>query len=219
MIVVLASRLDPEAHALVAAWSAAGAVLLSAEDLCSPGWVFDPGDPLTGITVVAGQTVPVTALRAVLTRRPAVLAEELGLIAADDRAYVAAELNGFLVAWLSALPCRVVNRPTPRSLCGPAWSRVPWQAAAARAGLPWAHVPPGEQPDKNIENLIVCGEQVLQASHAANADAARALAREAGISLMGLQMLGDAVYSATAAPQLDDTAVRRALLDHLMGAP
>ena len=72
-----------------------------------------------------------TALQAVLTCRPAVLAEELGRIAADDRSYVAAELNAFLVAWLSALPSRVVNRPTPRSLCGPAWNRVQWQAAAA----------------------------------------------------------------------------------------
>src|SRR5664279_42730 len=99
MIAVLASRLDPEARALVAAWSAEGAALLSAEDLGSPGWVFDPRDPGAGTAVVAGQPVPVAALRAVLTRRPAVVAEELARIAPADRPYVAAETNAFLVAW------------------------------------------------------------------------------------------------------------------------
>jgi hypothetical protein len=222
MIAVLASRLDSEAQALVAAWSAAGAALLSAEDLCTTGWVFDPGDPATGTAVVAGRRVPVSALRAVLTRRPAVVAEELGQINPADRPYVAAETNAFLVAWLSALPCRVVNRPTPTSLCGPAWNHVHWQAAAGRAGVAWAEDPRGQEPlaehAEETETLIVCGENVLFARDGATAAMARALAREAGVTLLGVRMRNRTLCGASVAPNLGDASVRAALLEHLREA-
>lgn len=215
MIAVLASRLDPEATALVAAWSAAGAALLSAEDLCSPGWVFDPGDPAAGTAVVAGRAVPVEALRAVVTRRPAVVAEELGRIAAPDRTYVAAELNAFLVAWLHALPCRVVNRPTTRSLCGPAWNRVQWHAATASVGLIWTDEPPA---DRDAERgMTVCGDAVLFAPDAAAAEGARRLARHAGVALLGVQMNRGAVCGVSIAPHLKHPDVQDTLLQHLRG--
>jgi len=42
VIVVVGSALDSAARELVQAWSSADALLLSAEDLCSAGWVFSP---------------------------------------------------------------------------------------------------------------------------------------------------------------------------------
>ncbi len=99
----------------------AGAGLLEREDLCTAGWRYRVGDPGHGTMVVAGRRVSIRRLRAVVTRRPAVAAEELQHIDPSDRDYLAAEVNAFLVAWLSALPRPVLNRPTPTSLDGPAW--------------------------------------------------------------------------------------------------
>jgi hypothetical protein len=44
-------------------------------------------------------------------------------------------MTAFLTAWLSELPCRVMNRPTALCLAGPAWRREQWVRAAAAAGL------------------------------------------------------------------------------------
>ena len=85
-------------------------------------------------------------LQAVVTRRPAVVAEELAWIDPADRSYVAAEANAFLVAWLDAIPCRVVNRPTATSLAGPSWGPLQWAAAAGRAGVRWAETAAGDGP-------------------------------------------------------------------------
>jgi hypothetical protein len=213
MNAVLASRLDPEARALVASWSSAGAALLSAADLCSPGWVFDPADPAAGAAVVNGAPVRVSDLEGVLTRRPAVVAEELDCIDPDDRAYVSAEVNAFLVAWLSALPCRVVNRPTTTSLCGPAWSALHWQAAAARMGMAWA----AAASDREPRTVVVCGSQVLFAAKERDKRAAASLARAAGVSLLAVRFQGDAICGASVSPALADDAVRAELLAYLRG--
>jgi hypothetical protein len=187
-------------------------VLLSAEDLCSRGWIFALSDPAGGTAVVAGDRVPVSTLTGVLTRRPAVLAEELDRLAAEDRDYVAAELNAFLVAWLAALPCPVVNRPTPRSLSGPGWTSLHWRAAAARAGVAWG-ADGGDRHD-----VVVCGGECVGARSDDEEGAARALAREAGVELLGLSFAGDGVCAATTQPRLDRDEVRGLVLESLLGA-
>jgi hypothetical protein len=213
MIAVLASRLDPEASALIEAWSASGAALLSAEDLITSGWRFSPGNPGTGSAVVDGRRIKVADLTAVLTRRPAVLAEELTRIASADRAYVAAEINAFLIAWLAALTCPVVNRPTPTSLCGPAWSDLHWRMAAARVGLQWS-----ESSDmSDAHSVLTCGADVLWAKTAAEADGARALAGIAGAALLGVRFRGQKVCSISVAPPLMNAEVQACLLRHLTG--
>ena len=213
MIVVLASRMDPEARALVEAWSGFGAVLLSAEDLTTPGWEFQPADPGAGTAVVDGRRIRVASFRAVLTRRPAVLVEELRHMDPADRSYVAAETNAFLVAWLTALPCTVVNRPTPTSLCGPAWDELHWRVAAAGAGMDWA-----EADETEIQRVVVCGAQCLFARTPKQATIARALARTAGVDLLGVSFRGDRVCGASVAPALEDPDVRQCLLSHLLGS-
>lgn len=227
MIAVLGSRLDPEARSLVEAWSSAGAALLSAEDLCRPGWVFRPREPLCGTAVVSGAAVAAANLEAVLTRRPAVLSEELRHIATEDRSYVAAETNAFLVAWLSALVdagVPVVNRPTPTCLSGPGWDALRWRAAAARVGAEWAERA-GTEESCSAElphEVVVCGERCFFARRDREANVARALSQQAGTQLLGVRFRSGRVFGVTAAPALVDDEVRGALLSLLRrsgGAP
>jgi hypothetical protein len=211
MIAILGSRLDSEASDLCAAWTGYGAALLSAEDLTSPGWEFRPADPASGTAVIAGQRVRVGDIRAVLTRRPAVLAQELLHMAPGEREYVSAELNAFLVAWLHALPCAVVNRPTTRSLSGPAWNDKQWRIAAGRAGIECA-----EACDGDAHTVMVCGEECLFATTPRQASMARALARIANVELLSVSFIGDRLCSALVAPRLVDPEVRRSLLNLLV---
>jgi hypothetical protein len=202
VLAVLASAHDPAARSLVRDWSSADAVLVSAEDLTSPGWVFQMGDAARGSLVAGGQRVPVRSLRAVVTRRPAVVAEELPWIDPADRAYVAAELNAFLVAWLSALACPVVNRPSGVSLSGPGWGPAHWE----RAGLSWAA--------DFSHTVVVCGSACFGARGESEAADALALARRAGVELLEVRFSDDGVPSgASELPALDSNEVRQALLD------
>jgi hypothetical protein len=213
VIAVLASRLDPESRSVVDAWSSAGAALLSAEDLVSPGWTLSVGDPRGGTAVVDGRQIGTADISAVLTRRPSVLPEELGRIHPADRAYVAAETNAFLVAWLSALPCVVVNRPTTTSLCGPAWDALHWQCAAARIGLTWSDA----DDESGAHEVVVCGERCVFARDDREAAMATALSRAADTELLGVRFQGDRISGVTVAPSLADADVRACLLDHLLG--
>jgi hypothetical protein len=212
MIAIVASRLDPEAGQLVEEWSGAGAALLSAEDLSTQGWVFRPDDPGGGIAVVQGQRVPVRDLQAVLVRRPAVLAEELTPVASTDRTYVAAEVNAFLVAWLSALVCTVVNRPTTTSLSGPAWSPMQWEVVARRAGLAWADG--GGDPHDGTD-VVVCGTRCVGAVSRGQRTAAATLLDASRCLLLGIGFVGDAIHRVTVAPRLTDDETRSCLLQLL----
>jgi hypothetical protein len=55
-----------------------------------------------------------------------------------DQEYVQQELIAFFLSWLHALPCPVINRPTPQGLCGRWRSESEWVCLAQRAGLPVA---------------------------------------------------------------------------------
>ena len=137
----------------------------------------------------------------------------MGRIHPADRAYVAAETNAFLVAWLSALPSIVVNRPTTTSLCGPAWDKLHWQCAAARIGVPWSD--DGDTSDAH--EVVVCGGRCVFARDDREAAMATALSRAAGTSLLGVRLQRDKISGVTVAPSLMDDDVRACLLDHLLG--
>ena len=214
MIAVLASRLDKAARGLVEAWSSAGAVLVSAEDLCSPGWTWKAPDPGCGAFVAVGTARPVADLRGVVVRRPAVAAEELAWVHALDRQYVAAELNAFLVCWLDSLPCRVLNRPTATSLCGPGWSPLHWQLAARRSGVAWAVQPASGQ----VLEVTVCSQRVHGARTPGQKNAARRLASVSGAELLGIRYVGDAAAAVTTQPSLASPAVRDMVLGELTHA-
>lgn len=54
----------------------------------------------------------------------------------EDRAYVQQEMAAFTLSWLHALPCPVINRPSPQGLCGRWRQESEWVVLARRAGLP-----------------------------------------------------------------------------------
>jgi hypothetical protein len=214
VIAVLGSRLDKAACALVDAWSSADAVLVSAEDVCSPGWSWRLAGPARGRFVAAGVVREVADLRGVLVRRPAIAPEELGWVHKRDRVYVAAEVNAFLVAWLASLPCRVLNRPSATSLSGPAWSPLHWQLAAARSGVAWAITGGGGLTC----DVVVCSPAVHGAKTHSHEDAARRLAEISGADLLGIRFAGDAAVAVTRQPSLALPEVREMIRAELDGA-
>jgi len=214
LIAVVASELDEASRGLVDAWSTAGAVLVSARDLCTRGWVFNPIFDCDCTFVANGVRRLAGHLRGVVVRRPAVAAEELRWIADDDRRYVAAEINAFLVAWLSALWCPVLNRPTGTSLCGPARSQTSWQLVAARAGVAWSK----RHDADTLDEMIYCGGLCYGASGKRRQQVAAKLANASDAQLLGLQFDGDAVAAVTVQPRLVDPGARDIVLAYLRKA-
>jgi hypothetical protein len=210
LIAVVGSELDQAACDLVDAWSAAGAVLLSAEDLCTSGWVFHATSNGEGSFVAGGIRRQNDELYGVVVRRPGVAPEELRWIATEDRQYVAAEINAFLVAWLSALPCAVLNRPTATSLCGPGWSQMYWKVAAARFGVPWSDAVPAA-----IKEIVFCRAVQDGAVNGRQADFCQRLSAASGADLLGVQFVGDAVAAVTLQPRLVEQGARDLVLAHL----
>lgn len=132
---MIAPRWDAAARELVAKWGSRSARLLTAADLTSPGWRVHTDDPMGSTAVVQGEIVPAAEISGVFTRLPAITDRELPMLAAEDRAYAAAEMTAFLVYWLSSLTCPVLNAPRVPSLCGPGWRSEQWTMAASRLGL------------------------------------------------------------------------------------
>jgi hypothetical protein len=110
--------------------------MLTAEDLCKPGWSLSMPETDHSTAVIGGKVVQSTQISGILTLRPCVFPQELHNIRSDDRSYVAAELTAFLVAWLTAQPCPVLNRPVAPCLAGPNWRPEQWIYAVAGLGIP-----------------------------------------------------------------------------------
>jgi hypothetical protein len=136
VLVVIASSTDARAADFVDKERARGARLLTCRDLSRPGWVFDPGQPETGQVVVEDRAYSVKEIERVLTLLPAVGVGELEHIVPDDREYIAAEMMAFLLAWLSAPPLPVFNRPSPFCLTGPQLRPEQWVRLAHQLGQP-----------------------------------------------------------------------------------
>lgn len=135
MVVIVASAGDQTARALAEAWECADARLLTPLDLSLPGWHCRFCTPEPGMAVVDGKTVPAETINGIVTRLPWITEGEIPHVAEQDRAYVAAEMQAFLFAWLSRLACPVLNRPTPFCLSGPAWRHEKWISVAGRLGI------------------------------------------------------------------------------------
>ena len=222
MIVVVASAYDARARSIVAHWGTECAAMLTAEDLCMPGWRLSVplAPPLTA--VIGGRTVPAEQIRGILTLRPCIFPEELESIQSVHRKYVAAELNGFLLAWLTAQSCPVLNRPTACCLAGPNWRSEQWTRAAAQLGIPAQArrcVPNDNAVPIAGETLEViaagghcfgCGDPMLR-------DRTLKLAQAAGVDLLAVRFSADArrFLSASVWPSLTDPAVLEAVRQRL----
>jgi hypothetical protein len=236
MLLVIAHRSDAAAQALVTRWAAVDAARLTADDLSRPGWRYRLGTVAHWRAVLAGHSVATSEISGVLTRLPAIAEQELRGIAPEERSYVAAEMTAFLRAWLSALPCPVLNRPSPTCLGGPGWRPERWTLAAASLGLPTTAVrrravppvsgrlaadegsPASGPPDPPSVPVTVVGERCLGTVDEALAEQAQLLARAAGADLLVVRFSGAEAGSrfvgADLWPDISDPAVADAVLDH-----
>ncbi len=245
MLVVVASRHDKAAEALVANWAAHGhgVSLLTPEDLSVVGWRHylssidgEINSPLSSSAVVGGVAMSTTCaialdqITGVLTRLPSIFEQELLHIIPEDRAYVATEMNAFLIAWLSSLKCPVLNRPTPTYLLGPAWRPEQWVYAAAQLGIPVrpvrrqssmsANVCP-QVLEKSSVKVTVVGDRCLGEVEKTLASHARRIADAAQVDLLTVhfssnespaEFLGADLWTDISAPDVGD-----AILEYLSG--
>jgi hypothetical protein len=125
----------------------------------------------------------------------------------SDRDYVQQELVAMFLSWLHALPCPVVNRPTPQGLSGQWRCESEWVWLARRAGLavaPYrqsAHDRIDEMKGEKrlvplgslVQTVIVAGDAATGASAPPPVLAAcRSLAKIAGTELLGVDFIAGA---------------------------
>jgi hypothetical protein len=234
MLVVVGSRHDKGASELVRRWKEQEAALLSCEDLSAPGWHYSPSDRKSSRAVVDGQIIREGDIRGVVVRRPWLVQEELTHIAPVDREFVAAEMNAFLLAWLSQLSCRVVNRPCGTSLCGPNWRPQQWTLAAASVGLQveptrWrvaghAKTNVRRRPKKNrqLTQVIVVNTRCLGDVNDDLAAGAIRLAAKAGVTLLEVwftsRKAGSRFVTAHPMPSLENSNIADAVCRYLLGS-
>jgi len=237
MLVILAHAHDAPARSLADRWRAHGgdAGVLTCADLSVAGWRHEAAAPRAGRAVIAGALVPTHEIQAVITRVAGISDQELHWIHPADRAYAAAEMEAFLLAWLAALPCAVVNRPTAECLAGPMRSAEQWAAIARRLGIPtrprrrgvsFASSATQAVIDETTVTVHVAGRRSFIDGQPADdlpvGRMALTLAREANTAMLRATFARepDARFVG-AAPVIDvaDPAIADALLDHCMGMP
>ncbi|CAL78117.1 conserved hypothetical protein [Bradyrhizobium sp. ORS 278] len=226
VIVLIASRGDPAAASF--AERAGGIVrVMTPADLSQPGWTFDASGAGPSMAVIAGKTVPSTAIIGVVTRLAVVTEQDLPHIIVDDRSYVAAEMTAFLLAWLTSLPCPVVNRPSPQCLSGPHWRLAQWRLAANRLGIPTvptmlraSRTTPQSENDAQerdgTTSIVVVGRHHVGTVDPVLVAYAHALAHAAGVELLSAWFDGDGpsarFVGASLWPDLGDARVSDAVL-------
>lgn len=213
-------------------WAHWGTVLMTPSDLARPGWCCTSSDPAHSRCVIEGIAYPSSAIRGVLIRSPFVFAYDLPMIVAAERNFVAAEMNAFLIYWLNSLDAPVLNRPSPRSLCGPGWYPEHWTIQASRLGLKvrtieqsvgLTYVRPSAWPEHtgSFVDITIVGEICLGPGNRTLADRARALARAAGVDFVRFRFDtggDDACFlGADLLPPLDDEAIEVAVLGYFEG--
>ncbi len=141
MLIILASSNDRVARDLAVRWPRT--LLLTPQDLSRRGWRYEvpvpPGSARgerAESAVAAGAVIRAADIAGVYTRLPGVFEYELPEIRIEDKEYVAAEMNAFLLSWLTSLPCTVLNRPTIMGLAGPNLRPEAWTRVAAELDIP-----------------------------------------------------------------------------------
>lgn len=140
--------------------------------VCSPRLVHRLSTEAGGFEfrLVDGRVLGTADVEAVVNRLVTVPTQHLQRATPVDRTYAAGELHAFLLGWLGALTCPVLNPPAPDFLVGP-W-RPPLEVAhlAAQAGLPFVPPPtdatPIQAPASGGSSFVLDG-QVLGAARPA----------------------------------------------------
>lgn len=223
-LLVLARRGDDWAEALVRRLAQHGALLMSPEDLSVAGWCYRVAAPEESVAVVGGQRIRGGDLGGVVVRLPWVDPIDVPHIAPRDQAYVATEMSAFLVAWLRALPCPVLNRPSPGCLTGPGWRPEEWLARASRLGIPVLARRdglPGAAAAGDVA-LTLIGARHLGETHPRVLAGAKRLAEAAGVALLCLRYAGSGeearLTGAAVWPERPDAALPAAIVSYFYPA-
>ena len=140
--------------------------------------------------MIAGRQLAGRQITGVITRLPAVTEDELQHIVPEDRSYVAAEMHAFLFAFLAALPCPIVNPPSPACLCGPNLREVQWRKLVRELKIPLpeefagGRAMPAATPMETMSEVAVIEERTIGAEEESLRRWTRALAQGAGLSYL-----------------------------------
>jgi hypothetical protein len=227
VLLIFANRQDEAAMSLADRWRSQDAHVVTPQDLSVRGWHYAmPPSPADLRGVVNDREICSADIDGVLIRMPCVSEQDLPHFKEPDRAYAAAEMTAFLLAWLSGLDCPLLNRPTPGCLSGPAWRAEQWVHFAAHLGIPVSPVRRSvpEQTtgfDSPAAEVVVVGDRCLGTVDPILADRARLLAKAAGLDLLLVYFTGpDAAgrfLNASLWPDLWNPAIADAILDYLQG--
>jgi len=227
-VLVLATPDDDPARMLVDRLGEA-AVAVAPQDLSRPGWTYARNLSLrTGVTH-AGR-FRADDLTAVISLISAIQPLHLSHVRPADRDYVAAEMTAFLRAWLTGLPCPVVNPPTATCLSGPGLTAHQWVAMCTRLSIParpaQLTVPaaPGDRPTASACRVTVCRGTATAAGLCSEVllEHGRRLATKVGAEWLAVTFDGGhdqaAVCQVETWPDLADSSLRETLVHALTGS-
>jgi len=225
MILILASIADTHAVAFAGEFPRPASVLTCNDLVRGPSRLFHPRFSDSTITV-AGRTVRIGEISAVLNLLPAVLPNELAAYPPEERTYQAAEFRALLVYFLASLPCPVVNRASTVSLTGTVQNPAAWFAVAEAAGIPLAHFKASSQ-NKGLANgngpvvrAAIVGGRIVERSRTVADGYTLELARRSRVEYLravyrcepsGVRFLGADSY-----PDIRQPQTRAALRDYLL---
>ena len=227
---VVASEWDEAAQKFAERHRAPGVQLLTPRDLSRTGWNYSldrMGE--RSQAVVMGGLLAGSHIDGVLTRLACVREQDLPHIVAGDRAYVTAEMNAFLLAWLTTLPCPVLNRPTPCCLSGRWWRDEQWVRVAYHLGIPIRPVnrrihlvrrrKPTAASHSGGTTVTLVGNKHIGAADPVLIAHTRHLAQTAGTDLLAVRFTGpspdSAFLEATPWPDIADDLIGDAVMDYL----
>jgi hypothetical protein len=173
--------------------------------------------------MIAGRQLAGRQITGLITRLPAVTEDELQHIVQEDRSYVAAEMHAFLFAFLAALPCPIVNPPSPACLCGPNLREVQWRKLVRELKIPLPEEFAGGRaiaaatPTETMSEVAVIKERTMGAEEESLRRWTRALAQAAGLPYLRVRYSYvrrmPCFVGADPRPQLESEEIADALLE------
>ena len=188
----------------------------SIADLTRAGWRYESGRPEQAAACASGRVIAAEHIAAVVCRIPVVVPSDLPHVHREDRAYVAAEINAFLYAWLAQFTGVRFNEPSWASLAGPAWHALQWTWFVARLGVPVANsslVAAGATRSATIRATVV-GDDVFDVADPVLVEYARRIARAARAELLAVTFVHRGEWrflSADPCPDLDSAGAEALL--------
>ncbi|HOT94826.1 MAG TPA: hypothetical protein PK089_06525 [Methanoregulaceae archaeon] len=142
-MLVLASPADVTAcgvYGVLREWLGEERVMFITEEelALAPCWEQRLGEGKTGtrVRLADGTRLDDRGIRGVFNRLQVPDLPQFLRSSEADRLYALGEVAALWLSWLAALPCPVVNPPSPWSLPGPEFPLLQWLDLASRAGLP-----------------------------------------------------------------------------------